>query len=118
MFNVIVSVGWPIGELILAMEAYFIRDHLTLQLVSHVPMFLVIVVIFLGIPESTRWLISRNMYEQARKQVLRIASINKTTVPENLLNTVSPISNGTSDKNPGKLVNNPTTQIYLIRKDI
>ena len=84
-FNVIVSTGWPIGEMILSMEAYLLRDHLTLQLVSHAPMFLVIVVILLGIPESTRWLISKKMYEKAKTQVLNIAKINKTTVPENLL---------------------------------
>ena len=73
------------------MEAYLIRDHLTLQLVSHAPMFLVIIVILLWIPESTRWLISKKMYEKAKKQVLKIAKMNRTTVPESLLNwNVSP----------------------------
>ena len=84
--TVLVSLGWPIGELILAMEAYFLRDHLTLQLVSHAPMFLVIIVILLWIPESTRWLISRKMYENAKKQVLKIAKMNHTTVPESMFN--------------------------------
>ena len=83
-FNVIVSTGWPIGELILALEAYLLRDHVTLQLVSHAPMFLVIAVIFIGIPESTRWLISKKMYDQASKQVFKIAKINGTTVPKEM----------------------------------
>ena len=83
-FNVIVSTGWPVGELILALEAYLLRDHVILQLVSHAPMFFVIVVIFIGIPESTRWLISKKMYDQASKQVLKIAKINGTTVPKNM----------------------------------
>ena len=83
-FNVIVSTGWPIGELILALEAYLFRDHVILQLVSHAPMFFVIVVIFIGIPESTRWLISKKMYDQASKQVFKIAKINGTTVPKNM----------------------------------
>ena len=68
------------------MEAYFLRDHLSLQLVSHAPMLLVIIVIFFWIPESTRWLISKKMYEKAKTQVLNIAKMNQTTVPENLLN--------------------------------
>ena len=84
--TVLVSLGWPIGELILAMEAYLIRDHLTLQLVSHAPMFLVIIVILLWIPESTRWLISKKMYLKAKTQVLTIAKMNQTAVPESLLN--------------------------------
>ena len=105
--TVIVATGWPIGQLILVLEAYLIRDHFTLQLVSHVPIFLVIIVIFLGIPESTRWLISKNMHEQARKQVLRIATINKTTVPENLLTIGAPLSDRSNNKNTGKLFTNP-----------
>ena len=92
------SMGWPIGELILAMEAYFLRDHRTLQLVSHAPMFLLIIVIALGIPESTRWLISKNRHEEARKQILRIASINKTSVPEHLLDNVSQLSGVNNEK--------------------
>ena len=83
-FNVIVSTGWPIGELILALEAYLLRDHVILQLVSHAPMFFVIVVIFIGIPESTRWLISKKMYDQASKQVFKIAKINGTTAPKDM----------------------------------
>ena len=83
-FNVIVSTGWPIGELILALEAYLLRDHVILQLVSHAPMFFVIVVIFIGIPESTRWLISKKMYDQASKQVYKIAKINGTTAPKDM----------------------------------
>ena len=98
--------GWPIGELILAMEAYFIRDHYTLQLVSHAPMLLVIIVIFIAIPESTRWLISKQMYEQARKQALKIASTNNTTIPENVLNPVSTLSGARNEKRHGNLKNN------------
>ena len=90
--------GWPVGELILAMEAYFLRDHRTLQLVSHAPMLLVIIVILIGIPESTRWLISKNRLQQARKQILRIANINKSSVPEHLLNAVSQPSGGNNEK--------------------
>ena len=78
-FNVIVSTGWPIGEMILALEAYLLRDHVILQLVSHAPMFFVIVVIFIGIPESTRWLISKKMYDQASKQVFKIERANVET---------------------------------------
>ena len=76
--------GWPIGEMILALEAYLIRDHITLQLVSHAPMFLVIIVIYFCVPESTRWLVSKKMYDTATKQVLRIAKTNKKSAPTDL----------------------------------
>ena len=82
--TVFVGMGWPTGEMILALEAYLIRDHFTLQLVSHAPMFLVILVIYFFIPESTRWLISKKMYETACKQVLKIAETNNTTPPTNI----------------------------------
>ena len=86
--------GWPIGELILAAEAYFIRDHYTLQLVSHAPMFLVLIVIAIGIPESTRWLISKKRHEGAKKEILKIAAINRTTIPEQALaNDSFPMAN-------------------------
>ena len=78
--------GWPTGEMILAMEAYLLRDHITLQLVSHAPMILVIFVIYFCIPESTRWLISKKMYETATKQVQKIADTNRTPAPTNLPN--------------------------------
>ena len=82
--TVFVGMGWPTGEMILALEAYLIRDHFTLQLVSHAPMFLVIFVIYFFIPESTRWLISKKMYETACKQVLKIAETNNTSPPTNI----------------------------------
>ena len=82
--TVFVGMGWPTGEMILALEAYLIRDHFTLQLVSHAPMFLVILVIYFFIPESTRWLISKKMYETACKQVLKIAETNNTSPPTNI----------------------------------
>ena len=82
--TVFVGMGFPTGEMILALEAYLIRDHFTLQLVSHAPMFLVILVIYFFIPESTRWLISKKMYETACKQVLKIAETNNTSPPTNI----------------------------------
>ena len=82
--TVLVGMGWPIGEMILALEAYLIRDHITLQLVSHAPMFLVILVIYFCVPESTRWLVSKKMYDTATKQVLRIAKTNKKSAPTDL----------------------------------
>ena len=99
--------GWMIGEFILVMEAYFLRDHLALQLVSHAPMLLVTIVILCGIPESTRWLISKKMYKKARKQALNIAKVNRTTVPENLLkwNTDhNTLELSTFNKNPAETV--------------
>ena len=56
--TMMVSLAFPIGELVLTLEAYFIRDWFTLQVVAHGPM-LILLVLFFILPESTRWLLAQ-----------------------------------------------------------
>jgi hypothetical protein len=54
--------GFIFGELVLALEAYLIRDWVTLQLVAYLPMLILLGLYFI-LPESTRWLIARGETE-------------------------------------------------------
>ena len=76
--------GFVIGELVFALEAYHIRDWITLQLVAYTPMLILLVLYFI-FPESTRWLIAKGKVEEAKANIDRRASINSVApVPEEL----------------------------------
>lgn len=62
----LVGIGFVFGELVLALEAYLIRDWVTLQLVAYLPMLILLGLYFI-LPESTRWLIARGETEHCRK---------------------------------------------------
>ncbi len=77
--------GFVIGELIFALEAYFIRDWVTLDLVVYAPMLALLVLCFV-VPESTRWLIANGQNEKARVQIRKGAKMNGIDeVPDYLL---------------------------------
>ena len=71
------ATAFAIGELILTLQAYFIRDWFTLQIVAHAPMLVLLGLYFL-VPESTRWLLAKGyifiLFRQPLKlfQVLRL----------------------------------------------
>ena len=66
VFLLIVGIGFIAGELVLALEAYLIRDWITLQLVAYLPM-LILMGLYFILPESTRWLIAKGIVMQDKK---------------------------------------------------
>lgn len=52
------GIGHQLGELMYALEAYFIRDWSYLQIASYVPI-CGLIFTWWAIPESSRWLISK-----------------------------------------------------------
>ena len=66
VFLLIVGIGFIVGELVLALEAYLIRDWITLQLVAYLPM-LILMGLYFILPESTRWLIAKGIVMQDKK---------------------------------------------------
>jgi hypothetical protein len=54
LLNAIVAIGFAFGELLLGVEAYYIRDWKTLQIVAYAPPILLISLRFI-LPESTRY---------------------------------------------------------------
>ena len=71
--------------MVLAIDAYLIRDWVTLQLVAYVPWLILLGLWFL-IPESPRWLIASGRHEKAVKVIQKMAAVNGKTVPQELLN--------------------------------
>ena len=53
--GIVIEIPFAMGELLLAFEAYFIRDWKTLQIVAYLPMLLLLLIIW-TVPESVRWL--------------------------------------------------------------
>ncbi|XP_074550161.1 solute carrier family 22 member 13-like [Halichoeres trimaculatus] len=76
---------FPIGLMVLAGVAYFIRDWRILQFVLFSPLVIVLGLYYWILPESARWLITQGRKEEAIKEVLRAAKVNGKKVPEDLL---------------------------------
>ncbi|XP_078144084.1 solute carrier family 22 member 13-like [Centroberyx gerrardi] len=75
------------GQCILAGIIYFIRDWRLAQLVMAAPIAVVVIYIWF-IPESARWLMDRGRTEEAKQLILKVAAINKRTVPDSLLEKI------------------------------
>jgi hypothetical protein len=50
LVGILIEIPFAIGELLLGLEAYFIRDFFTLQLVAHTPM-AILVLLWFVVPE-------------------------------------------------------------------
>lgn len=79
--SVFTGIFFSLGQMVLGLLAYFIRDYQYLQLAIAVP-----ALIFLSywwlVPESARWLFSQKRYEEADAILQRAARWNKSTLPE------------------------------------
>jgi len=78
------SVVFSLGSSFMGLVAYYIRDWRTLQLVISLPIFLP-VLLFWVLPESTRWLITKKRFDEARELIIEAAKMNGKHVPEHLL---------------------------------
>ena len=84
LVGVLIPIPFSIGGLLLALDAYLIRDWVTLQLVSHAP-WLILLLLWLVVPESPRWLIASVYQEKAVKVIKKMAEGNGKSVPDCLL---------------------------------
>uniref|UniRef100_A0A803YM54 Solute carrier family 22 member 13 n=1 Tax=Meleagris gallopavo TaxID=9103 RepID=A0A803YM54_MELGA len=75
------------GQLVLAGLSYGIRNWRLLQIAGSAPMF-ALFFYFWVLPESARWLVTRGKIEEAKKYLKKAASINKRTIPPELLDQV------------------------------
>ena len=66
MFIFIPHIGFNVGEVIIAIESYFIRDWQMLQLVEYSPIF-AFAFLCLVLPNPARWLLSKGWNQKARK---------------------------------------------------
>lgn len=114
LIGIAIEIPFAIGELILGLEAYLIRDwvgkligmttrnppmltpkpfyhQVTLQLVAYTPL-IVFLFLWLVVPESPRWLLSMDRTEEAIKIIKKAAKINGRHVPDQVF------IEGTGDK--------------------
>lgn len=78
------SIVFSMGSATLGIVAYFVRDWRTLQLAISLPMFLP-VLLYWQLPESTRWLVTKRRFAEARVLIEQAAKMNGKCVPLHLL---------------------------------
>ena len=75
------GVGFVWGELVLALEAYLVREWFSLQMVSYAPVLFCLSLYFL-VPESPRWLVRTGRLAEAKAELRNIARCNGIDFPE------------------------------------
>ncbi|XP_075444042.1 solute carrier family 22 member 13-like isoform X4 [Ascaphus truei] len=80
-------VCFAVGLMVLAGLSYAIRNWRLLQLVGSLPTALLFFYIWV-LPESPRWLLTKGKNEKAKKLLQKAATINKRTIPEEILSQV------------------------------
>ncbi|XP_042331635.1 solute carrier family 22 member 13-like [Sceloporus undulatus] len=78
-----------LGQMALAGLAYSIHDWRKYQVAGSAPVFVLFFYIWV-LPNSARWLVTKGKIEEAKQLLRKAASINKRTVPEELLNQMAP----------------------------
>uniref|UniRef100_A0A3P8QFA5 Major facilitator superfamily (MFS) profile domain-containing protein n=1 Tax=Astatotilapia calliptera TaxID=8154 RepID=A0A3P8QFA5_ASTCA len=102
-----------IGECVLAGMIYGIRNWRLAQLITAVPLAVLIIYIWF-IPESARWLLSRGRKEEAKQLIVKAAAINKHPVSESLLDkVVNHIHQGSFQEHRWFSVNLSIYSLYL-----
>lgn len=83
MMAIMISLSWPITGLCVAALGYFFRNWRNLELIAVAPMALALpILIFL--PESARWLITKNRLSEAKRILNRAAKINQRELSNNI----------------------------------
>nr|XP_060638613.1 solute carrier family 22 member 13-like [Anolis sagrei ordinatus] len=77
------------GQMALAGLAYSVRDWRLYQIVGSVPAFALFFYIWV-LPNSARWLVTKGKIKEAKELLQKAASINRRTIPEELLDQLAP----------------------------
>ncbi|KAM3623431.1 uncharacterized protein V6R79_011043 [Siganus canaliculatus] len=72
----VMSLSWSVGNMVLALLAYLIRDWRHLMLAVTAPC-IVAIISWWWLPESARWLLAHGRTEEAQKCLLRCAAFNR-----------------------------------------
>ncbi|XP_023269122.1 solute carrier family 22 member 7 [Seriola lalandi dorsalis] len=72
----VMSLSWSVGNMFLALMAYFIRDwrHLTLAVTAPC---IAAIISWWWLPESARWLLANGKVEEAQKYLVQCAEMNR-----------------------------------------
>lgn len=85
--SAIMSSMFACGQAILGLIAAFVTEWRTLSIVLYSPIFLIVSYYWL-LPESPRWLISKNKFNEAKKIINKMARMNNKTVTEKSINAL------------------------------
>ncbi|KAH0627627.1 hypothetical protein JD844_003625 [Phrynosoma platyrhinos] len=78
-----------LGQMALAGLAYSIHDWRMYQIAGSAPIFVLFFYIWV-LPNSARWLVTKGKVKEAKQLLQKAASINRRTIPEELLNQLAP----------------------------
>uniref|UniRef100_A0A8C5NNZ4 Solute carrier family 22 member 7 n=1 Tax=Junco hyemalis TaxID=40217 RepID=A0A8C5NNZ4_JUNHY len=73
--GILISIFWSVGNMLLALSAYLVREWHWLLVAVTAPCLLSIVCLW-WVPESARWLIAKGKVKQAHRHLLRCARMN------------------------------------------
>lgn len=84
----IVMLSWAIGEILLPIVAYYVTDwRMVFVYLALIPTLIVIVLVFLIVHESPRFLLNHKLINQCKIVLLRTARINSTLDQSNYVHT-------------------------------
>jgi len=78
--GVVIEFFFVVGELLLVVIAWYLRDWRKIYLVASAPTLLFLSYYFI-LPESIRWLIVKKKFHKAEKEIANLAKWNKVEVP-------------------------------------
>lgn len=82
--GIAIEIPFALGEMVLGLQAYFVRDWMQLQLLAYAPIILACLLYFV-IPESPRWLLAAGKMEKAKQIVIKGGKSNGVDIPQDLL---------------------------------
>ncbi|XP_019622928.1 PREDICTED: organic cation transporter protein-like [Branchiostoma belcheri] len=91
LVGMIIMIYWAVGYVLLAGVAYLIRSWMWFQIAVTMP-YLIGIAYYWLIPESPRWLISRNRHSEAKVIVEEGAKIAKVALPDEVFHDDTPVT--------------------------
>ncbi|KAK7872852.1 hypothetical protein R5R35_006723 [Gryllus longicercus] len=85
--GMVICMFFALGMSLLALLGYLLRNWFTLSLATSVP-FVLLFSYYWIIPESPRWLLSKNRIDEAEEIVQTMARVNGKKIPKNFLRTM------------------------------
>lgn len=114
--SAIMSSMFALGQALLGLIASAVYEWRILSIVLHAPMFLLLTYYWI-LPESPRWLLSKNMNNRAKKIINKMAKINKRAPSSALIVSLvnEPSNRNTTEQNSSK---ESTLFLQIIRSPI
>ncbi|XP_078576449.1 organic cation transporter protein-like isoform X1 [Branchiostoma floridae x Branchiostoma japonicum] len=91
LVGMVIWIYWAIGYVILSGIAYLIRTWMWLQIAVTMP-YLFFISFWWLVPESPRWLISRNRHEEAAAILRNAAEVAKVVIPDEVFHDTIPLT--------------------------